>query len=444
MSRIQEVLAGSPADRAGIRPGMTVRQANGMPVTDIIEWKKILAHPNLLLTLEDESGALDTVRVLHPSGTEIGLVFESPTVDCLKQCKNNCIFCFVRQMPKGQRKTLYVRDDDYRLSLVFGSYVTLTNVEDEEWQRILREKISPIYVSVHTTNPELRTRIMGNPRAALVMHQLRELVDAGITVQTQLVLIPGINDGEELERSLRDLYGLYPGVESVAVVPVGLTGHRENLPEINGYDRLSARKVLDLVMPLAGKVRRKIGSSFVYAADEFFVLAEAAFPGAAYYDDFAQLENGVGLCRVFSDEFMGELRRHRRRLTGQRNVVWVAGESPYGLLSHLQRETNLRLGTSVDILCVRNGLFGGRVTVSGLLAGEDISRAIEASKLPAGTVFLIPEITLREGVLLDGMTWGELVNAFPQYILDSCPIDGAELLRRTLKHGGERQCVMLP
>jgi putative radical SAM enzyme (TIGR03279 family) len=436
LSRIIEVVPGSPAERAGIRPGLVLREANGVPVTDIIDWKKSLAYPNLLLTLEDEEGRLDTVRVLHPSGSDIGVIFESATVDCLKQCKNNCLFCFVRQMPKGQRKTLYVRDDDYRLSLVFGSFVTLTNVSEQEWKRILREKISPIYVSVHTTNPELRTRIMGNPRAGLIMEQLKQLVDAGITVQTQLVLIPGINDGQELERSLHDLFSLYPGVESVAVVPVGLTGHRAGLPQIEGYDKASARQVLDAALALSRRARRKIGSSFVYAADEFFVLAEAAFPGAAYYDDFAQLENGVGLCRILKDEFLAELRQKRNRREAQRNVVWVTGESPAQLLHELQREANLKAGCNVDVLSVRNNLFGGRVTVTGLLCGEDIARALAASGLPKDTVFMVPEITLREGTFLDGMTWEQLTVQFPEYILDTCPMDGGEMLRRTLRHGG--------
>lgn len=437
MSKIVEVVAGSAADRAGIRPGLILREANGVPVGDIIDWKKSLAYSNLLLTLEDEEGRLDTVRVLHPSGSDIGLVFESATVDCLKQCKNNCLFCFVRQMPKGQRNTLYVRDDDYRLSLVFGSFVTLTNVTDEEWQRILREKISPIYVSVHTTNPELRVRIMGNPRAALIMDQLRQLVDAGITVQTQLVLIPGINDGAELERTLSDLHGLYPGVESVAVVPVGLTGHRAGLPDLTGYDRAGARRVLDTALGLSAKTRRRTGSSFVYAADEFFVLAEAAFPSATYYDDFAQLENGVGLCRILQDEFLAELRSIRRRRSNGRNVVWVTGESPAELLRELQRQANLRAGCAVDVLPVKNRLFGGRVTVTGLLCGEDIAEAIGASNAPARTTFLIPEITLRDSTFLDGMTWNQLIDIFPDYDLDICPIDGSELLRRTLRHGGE-------
>lgn len=436
MSRIVEVMAGSAAERAGIRPGLTLKEANGVPVADIIDWKKSQAYPNLLLTLEDEEGRLDNVRVLHPSGSDIGLVFASATVDCLKQCKNNCLFCFVRQMPQGQRRTLYVRDDDYRLSLVFGSYVTLTNVTDTEWRRILREKISPIYVSVHATDPGLRVRIMGNPRAALIMDQLRELVEAGITVQTQLVLIPGINDGPALECSLRDLYALYPGVESVALVPVGLTGHRAGLPALKGYDRDGARRVLDTALTLSRKSRRANGSSFVYAADEFFVLSDTAFPGATYYDDFAQLENGVGLCRILQDEFAAELRTVRSRRSAKRSVVWATGESPAELLREMQRQASLRSGCAVDVLPVKNTLFGGRVTVTGLLCGADIAAALSGCGAIDDTAFLIPEVTLRHDTFLDGMTWDHLVSLFPQYIIDKCPVDGGELLRRTLWHGG--------
>jgi putative radical SAM enzyme (TIGR03279 family) len=436
---IQEVTSGSAAERAGIKAGMTLLTVNNVPLGDIIDWKKALARPRLDITLQDIDGTTVSKTVRHASGEDIGVVFTSPTVDCLKQCGNNCIFCFVKQMPPGQRKTLYVRDDDYRLSLVFGSFVTLTNVSEPDWQRILREKISPIYVSVHTTNPQLRSRIMGNVRARAIMTQLRELVQAGITVHTQLVLVPGVNDGAELERSLDELWSLYPGVESVAVVPVGLTGYRENLPLLSGFTSTTARDVLDATLQRSAKYRRRSGTSFVYLADEFFVLARADYPAAAYYDDFSQLENGVGISRLLIDEFLAELKHHRRRRQqSPPPVLWVTGESAAGTMITLQHRINLLSGSRVDVLPVKNRHFGGQVTVTGLLTGECIHRALTEEHPVSETVVLIPDIILRDGLFLDGMTFAELEGALPQLRLVVCPTLGAELVRHTLIAGGER------
>lgn len=418
---------------------MVLKSVNQLPVRDIIDWKKALAAPVLNLTLSTATGEDFSTRIRHRSGEDIGIVFCSPTVDDLRQCRNNCTFCFVRQMPRGQRQTLYVRDDDYRLSLVYGSFVTLTNVSGQEWQRILAEKISPIYVSVHTTNPDLRVEMMGNPDAGKIMTQLTELVSAGITVHAQLVLVPGVNDGSELVRSLNDLLVLYPFLESVAVVPVGLTEHRAGQPLLSGFDATSARDVLNIVQPLSSRLRTRLKTSFVYAADEFFVLARADFPPASYYDEFSQLENGVGLSRIFVDDFLAELRSHRKRQRCVRPVVWVTGESSYRLLSHLQHRINFQLGTHVDILCVQNELFGGRVTVTGLLGGQDILRALQAvsGQWGSGATVLIPDITLREEQFLDGMSLADIQSSLPSLNLTICASSGYELVRKTLYYGGE-------
>lgn len=430
MHKVTSVLPASPAARAGLRVGLSIVNVNGETVRDVIDWKHALAASVMRIVARDEHGREKTYVVRHESGADIGLGFDSPTIDRLHTCQNNCVFCFVRQMPSGQRDSLYVKDDDYRLSLVYGSFVSLTNVDDDDWLRILRERISPIYVSVHSTNPRLRAYIMQNPRAAEVMAQLRELVSRGIAVHAQLVLVPGLNDGEELTRSLRELTALYPGVDSVAVVPVGLTGYRSGLTQLTGYDAPSARAVLKEVAHFAGRMRRKHGVSVVYAADEFYVLAQADFPGHAQYDDYPQLENGVGLCRSFIDDFRREWANWRSTGLSLRPTAWLTGESAQGVMRSLQHTVNLA-GGAVDLVVVKNTLFGGQVTVTGLLGGRDIAAALETARLAPDALVLIPDVCLRADAFLDGLTFSELCARFPQLALTACPTQGNELARIT-------------
>jgi len=413
---------------------MKIISVNERIIKDIIEWKYALAHPVLNLTVLDENGE-QNIRIRHRSGEDIGVVFESPTLDDLKVCKNNCIFCFVKQMPPGQRESLYVKDDDFRLSLIYGSFVTLTNLSEEDFVRIETEKISPIYVSVHTTNPELRVSMMRNPHSATITAQIKRLIAAGIGVHAQLVLVPGVNDGPELLRSLTDLTSLYPGVESVAVVPVGLTGYREGLPELVGFNKDSARTVLDTCYSFSKKMRRRHGQSVVYAADELYILAQADFPGASHYDEFPQLENGVGLSRLFIDSFYQALRSVKKPT--KKPTTWITGESSAFILKKLQHELNARSITWVDVLVANNQLFGGRVTVTGLLGGNDIIRTLKSANIAPGTRVLIPDITLRENRFLDNVSFTELQAEFPALSILSTPTTGESLVLNTLVERNE-------
>ena len=430
MHIVSEVCPASPAARAGLCAGHRIVSVNGRAIRDIIDWKHALAASVMRIAARDKHGREHTYIVRHESGVDIGLGFDSPAIDRIHTCQNNCVFCFVRQMPKGHRDTLYVKDDDYRLSLVFGSFVSLTNIDAQDWQRILTERISPIYVSVHSTNPDLRVFIMQNPRAAIVMEQIRELVAQGIAVHAQLVLVPGLNDGEELKRSLRDLTLLYPGVQSVGVVPVGLTGHRSGLASLVGYSADSARAVLGEVTGFGRRMRRKHGATVVYAADEFYVLAHAGFPRHTWYDDYPQLENGVGLCRSFVDDFYGEWARGKHKVERRDPVTWVTGESAQFVMRSLQHRVNLD-GGAVDIVVAGNELFGGQVTVTGLLGGEDIRAALERATLKPGTKVLIPDICLRAGAFLDNLTFRALSSSFPHLALTVCPTNGKDLARMT-------------
>ncbi len=428
--QVTEVLPASPAARAGLCAGHSIISVNGKTIRDIIDWKHALVAPLMRIVARDKHEREQTFIVKHQSGADIGLGFDVPTIDRIHPCQNNCVFCFVRQMPPGKRDTLYVKDDDYRLSLVYGSFVSLTNIDAENWQRILSERISPIYVSVHSTNPSLRAYIMQNPRAAVVMEQIKELVLHGIAVHAQLVLVPGLNDGQELLRSLRDLTTLYPGVESVAVVPVGLTGYRSGLTTLLGFDASSARAVLSQVTDFGKRMRRKHGATVVYAADEFYVLAHAGFPRHTWYDDYPQLENGVGLCRGFIDDFRGEWARGRGKASRSRPITWVTGESAQSVMRSLQHIVNLD-GGSVDLVVGRNKLFGGQVTVTGLLGGQDIKHALEVALLKPNTTVLIPDVCLRAGVFLDDVTFAELSSHFSQLVLVACPTQGRDLASMT-------------
>lgn len=430
MHKITQVAPASAAARAKMRAGLSVISVNGRLIKDIIDWKHALAEPLMRIRTRDPEGHEQTHKVIHASGSDIGLGFDSPTIDALQICQNNCLFCFVRQMPPHQRDTLYVKDDDYRLSLMYGSFVSLTNIDESNWQRILNERISPIYVSVHTTNPDLRVRLMQNPHAAHIAEQLTELTAHGIAVHAQLVLLPGLNDGAEIERSLDDLTALYPGVASVAVVPVGLTGHRAGLCALSGFDTRLARDVLRVVTVYGQRMRRRHGVTVVYAADEFYVLSQADFPRHTWYDDYPQLENGVGLCRTFIDDFRREWGRRKRANADLRPAVWLTGESAQFFMRGLQHLVN-RDGVAVDLVVAKNKLFGGRVTVTGLLGGGDICAALNEAALKPGSRVLIPAVCLRADVFLDGYTLSELCAQYPELTFTVCPTQGQDLARMT-------------
>ncbi len=436
-AQIQAVVPGSIGDDIGIEPGFVLTAVNGQPVTDIVDYRQAIAGEYLTLSFLDDAGSPWEVEVEKEFGDDLGLVFENPTIQPVKLCRNNCQFCFVRQQPGGMRPTLQVKDDDYRLSALQGSFVTLTNLSNDEWQRILKLRLSPLYVSVHTTNGDLRARMLRNPHAAKIMAQLRELASQQIEMHCQIVLVPGLNDGEELERSVDDLLSLWPAVQSLAVVPVGLTSHRQGLPELRLFDRYEARAVLDYLLPLSRRLRRRFGCSFVYPSDEFFVLAEAIVPERRYYDDFPQIENGVGLIRLLLDGANELLKRLPKRINPPRHVVWVTGVSAASTLERLAARLNQVEGLWVDVLVCDNDTFGSSVTVTGLLGGRDIIRKLKSLDL-AGKVVLIPEVVLREAEqdFLDDVTFVDLVAEFPEATVLLTPVNGTALIKYTLGEEG--------
>lgn len=401
---INSVEVGSIAAKKKISAGDKLLSINGNVINDVLDYRFYMNDIKLLLSLETEQGKSKLVMIKKDEFEDIGLEFETYLMDRQRSCKNKCIFCFIDQLPKGLRKSLYFKDDDSRLSFLFGNYITLTNLTDEEAERIIKMHISPVNVSVQTMNPELRVKMMANPKAGESLKYLRKFADAGITLNTQLVLCPNINDGNELEFSLNELSKLYPAVQSIAAVPVGLSDHREGLYPIEPYNEKTACEAIDIIDRFNEKFKAEHGEIIAYAADEFYLKAKRPMPDADYYNGFPQLENGVGMWALLKDEFEDAL--NDCELTALcRRVTVVTGEAAYPLICELSHKAEDKIkGLSVQVVAVKNKLLGSMITVSGLLCGADIADAV--SMLDLGDELIIPPNCLRsEGdMFLDDMT----------------------------------------
>ena len=396
---MDSVAAGSPADRAGIRAGDRILSASGRPVEDLLDLHFLTARARFRLRWRDTAGE-ERERIFRISGCALGLFPEPIRV---RRCRNRCIFCFVHQLPKGLRRTLYVKDEDVRLSFLHGQYVTFSDLSEEEAAKIVRYRLSPLYVSIHTTDPELRRRMLGNPRAADVMRVMRGLIRSGIALHGQIVVCPGVNDGAELARSLRDLSGLRPGLRTVAVVPVGLTSHRAGLPPLRPVTRRQAGETLDLILALCREFGKGAdGEPFAVAADEYYLIAGRDVPGRRSYGSFAQIENGVGLVRRFRDE-ASTLFRRKRWPVGATGGTVATGRSASRLVTGFLQEFSSRAKARFVAAPVVNHLMGNSVTVTGLLGGNDIAKAVRGSV--RGTLY-IPSVTLRDAgdLFLDGIS----------------------------------------
>lgn len=412
MVRICGVEENSSAASAGIQPGDELLRVNGNEITDVLDYRFYLADERVTIELTRD-GAPYSVTIHKSTYDDIGLDFETPLMDKKHSCANKCIFCFIDQLPKGLRSSLYFKDDDSRLSFLHGNYITLTNLYDRDIDRIIKMHISPVNVSVHTTNPELRCAMMKNKRAGEVLSYLRRLADAGIRLCGQIVLCRGINDGEELTRTMHDLAALYPAMGSVSVVPAGLTRYREGLYPLSPFTPEECRAVIAQVTDFGDKCRAALGARIFCCADEFYLKAGLPMPEEEYYGDYEQIENGVGMIRSLISEFDAELpfldeyvpdraafRRHISLATGK-----AAGDTMKLLAGKLMA---LLPGLRIDVHVIENRFFGSEITVAGLLTGKDLAEQLAGQDL--GEELLIPATMLRaEGDLfLCGMTPGEL------------------------------------
>ncbi len=391
------------AARAGVEPGMDLLGINGEPVLDFIDYNWFSAQGRLELTCATAAGQR-VFRIQKPAEEPLGLVLDGLYPD-EHRCCNRCVFCFVDQLPEGMRDSLYVKDDDWRYSVLFGNYVTLTNVGEREFERIVRRQPSPLYVSVHATDPEVRKRMMGNPRAGNILERLTRLAQAGIILHTQIVLVPGYNDGAVLDRSLRDLFALYPAVRTVAVVPLGMTCHRQGLTQLAPVGQAEAKEAILQVERFAQECRERCGEGFAYAADELY--ERAGLPPKRYPDGghTPQLGNGVGMVSTMLDEFEWALEELPASLPAPRRVSIVTGVSAFGVISTIARQLEERLpNLKVNVIRAENRLFGPTVTVAGLLGGADIAAATQGQDLGQEMLFSAAALRTGEDVFLDDMT----------------------------------------
>lgn len=411
MVKITEVLGGSIADKNGILPEDILIAINDNEINDVLDYRFYLTERKVKLTL-DRGGEKYSVNIKKGEYDDIGLEFETPLMDEKHSCRNQCIFCFIDQNPEGLRESLYFKDDDSRLSFIHGNYVTLTNMSQCDVDRIIKMRMSPINISIHTTNPELRVKMMKNRFAGQVLKYLDDFAAAGLSMCGQIVLCRGVNDGEELRRSITDLAALYPAMSSVAIVPAGLTKHREGLYPLADFTAEEAGEIIDMINSIGDRHKAEHGTRLFYAADEFYLKAGREIPDADYYEDYPQIENGVGMIRSCSDEFgmaIEDLIEFAEVVDAPRTVSIVTGVASYPMIkSHVEKLESVCPNLTVNIYEIINNFFGTSITVSGLLTGRDIYEQIKDK--PLGEELLIPQNCLRHGedVFLCGMTTGEL------------------------------------
>lgn len=395
----------TPAERAGVLCGDVLFRINDTPVIDLIDYEALTARRTLKLDLTREGKPLSIV-LRKDEYEPLGLCFETTLMSRMMTCRNHCVFCFIDQMPKGVRSSLNVKDDDWRMSFIMGNYVTLTNVSDAEFQRILDRRVSPLYVSVHATDPGVRTKIMRNPSAERIMERLTALKEAGLRFNAQVVLCRGLNDGTILEKTLSDLSSLAPSCSSVAIVPVGVTKYREGLTELGTFDEAQSREVIEMIEPLQQVYLERFGTRLVFLSDEWYLNAKLDLPVPEAYEDYEQIENGVGLLRMFEEDFRYALSERGRRKEPKRFSI-AGGTAAYPFFRALYKELE-PYGIKTDLFPIPNRWFGGNVHVAGLVTGSDLLTELNGKTLLSP--LLIPKNMLREteDVFLDGKTLSEV------------------------------------
>jgi putative radical SAM enzyme (TIGR03279 family) len=400
---IARVVPGSIAEELDLVPGDRLVAVNGHPIRDIIDYNFHTADEELTLEVEKADGEVWEVELEKDAEESLGLVFPPPEP---LRCGNRCVFCFVHQLPRGLRAPLYVKDEDYRLSFLYGNYVTLANISPEDLERIKEQRLSPLYISVHATDAGVREKLLGTAGLRPILDVLEELAAARISMHTQVVLCPGINDGAVFEQTVADLAALRPWVQSVAVVPVGLTGHRRGLPPLQPVSAVYAGEFVTLWQPRAHDLATRFGAPFLFLADEFYIKGEMPFPPLEDYGDLPQLENGVGMVPLFlaeAEEVLAEAVPLRPM-----TVMVVTGESPYRYLTDFLSALAGKTGIDFRPVAIRNRLFGDEITVTGLVAGRDIIDTLQAMTLPE--LVLLPDVMLKEGegCFLDDVTIDDL------------------------------------
>ncbi|WP_026735165.1 TIGR03279 family radical SAM protein [Fischerella sp. PCC 9605] len=435
-ARITKVLPDSIAAEIGFEVGDAIVSINGTHPRDLIDYRFLCADEVLELEVLDATGKTHQIEIEKDYDEDLGLEFETALFDSLIQCNNRCPFCFIDQQPPGKRSSLYFKDDDYRLSFLYGSYLTLTNLPEREWQRIDRMRLSPLYVSVHATEPEVRIRLLKNPRAGQILQQIKWFQQRRLQIHAQVVVCPGINDGEHLEQTLRDLASFHtgevPAVASVAVVPVGLTKFRPQQDELIPVSRETAREVIKQVRSLQQQFRQKFNSTFAWLADEWFLIAGEELPSESEYEDYPQIDNGVGSIRLFLKNFAQAADNLLPpKVKGWRKFTWVVGNAVEKAFQPILKRFNSVEGLEVNMRAMNSDYWGQDITVTGLLTGHDLLLNLQGEDL--GNGILLPSVMLKHGelVFLDDMGVEELASKLDTNIFTVAGVE--ELIKTCIK-----------
>lgn len=431
---VEKVLSGSIAEEMEITPGDALLEINGHKIEDIFDYQYYTQDEYIEILVRKPSGEEWLLEIDKGYDEDLGITFENGLMDDYRSCHNKCIFCFIDQMPKGMRDTLYFKDDDSRLSFLQGNYVTLTNMSDEDVDRIIRYNLSPINVSFQTTNPELRCRMLNNRFAGQALEKAWKLAQAGIIMNGQIVLCKGVNDGAELDRSIRDLSAYLPNLESVSVVPVGLSKYRDGLYPLEPFTKEDAQDVLRIIHGWQNKIYPEYGTHFVHASDEWYILAEEELPQEEQYDGYLQLENGVGMLRLLLDEFAEAMEEDRinGRQARAKHITLATGRLAYRFIKQMAVQMEERYeGLQIDVIAIRNDFFGEMITVSGLLTGQDIMAQLKDRDL--GEKLLLPQNVLKSGepVFLDDYTLDDIEKAL-QVRIDIVKSSGRDFIEAIL------------
>jgi putative radical SAM enzyme (TIGR03279 family) len=424
---ITAVLPNSIAAEIGFEAGDRLVSINGDRPRDLIDYRFLCADEVLELEVLDVNGRAHHVEIEKDYDDDLGLEFETALFDGLIQCNNRCPFCFIDQQPPGKRETLYLKDDDYRLSFLYGSYLTLTNLTQREWERIEQLRLSPLYVSVHATEPAVRTRLLKNARAGQLLNHLRWFQARELQIHAQVVLCPGVNDGDHLTQTLLDLAQFHqaevPAVASVAVVPVGLTRFRPAEDELIPVSPEKAQEVIDQVQALQAKFQQRLGSTFVWLADEWFLIAGRQLPPESHYEDYPQIGNGVGSIRQFLKAFQKAARKLPKKISSPRRFTWVVGNAVELAFQPILKRLNQVEGLEVNLVAIASHYWGQEISVTGLITGQDILQTLQGKNL--GDALLLPTVMLKhdDPRFLDDMTVDELAS---QLEIDIIPVEGVK------------------
>ena len=432
---IKSVEAKSPAARARIKVGDTLLSINGREINDVLDYRFFIPDPKLKVMVQTAKGRERTVRIRKEPYAELGMGFDTYLMDKQRSCRNNCVFCFIDQLPEGMRESLYFKDDDSRLSFLFGNYITLTNLTDHDVDRIIEMHISPINVSVHTTNPALRCKMMNNRFAGDCLRHLYRFAEAGLAINCQLVMVPGYNDGEELIRSMEDLAKLMPAVRSVAAVPVGLTKFREGLPELRGFTAEESGEVIRMMTEMGDKMLAEYGSRIFYPSDEWYIKAGLPIPADDFYEDYPQLENGVGMLALLKEQFSTALDAMEGEPDTARTVIASGVDAAPYLKALVGMAKQKWPSLQVRVMPIRNDFFGESITVSGLVTGGDLIKQL--SGLPIEKLVLPANMLRQEGDLfLDDVSVEDVKAALNTAVTFVNETDGAALLAALMTDKG--------